>query len=315
MTTSEMQEKIKRIIDSEYGIRAFAVLNTDDHPTIVKFLLDDTLSARVKGILEQIIRANYLQEDTILESAENIDDNRKALYEIIQSDDYAPFAFLNTYSSVVDAYSEGKIDQIMGFAFRINVNDTAIWLYQQIVYPQLIKRSKNLYAILSGNSVYTPLDKDILKIENKVDCLIIDTSVITSNISLMQRIFQFENYVRGEAIKTIDLISGMSIVDNMDKFIALEERKALTNAKKLMNARNSPVLRMDKSVLLSKLGTLPRYKDKFVFEDGKIKISNQKQATDFLKMLNDSILKSELTEAEYDSTVKTELTPLVNQEA
>lgn len=314
MNISEMQEKIKRIIDSEYGIRAFAVLNTDDHPKIVKFLLDDTLSDRVKEILEQIIRAKYLHEDTILESAENIDDNRKVLYEIIQSNEYAPFAFFDTYSSVVDTYSEANIDQIMGFAFRINVNDTAIWLYQQIVYPQLIKRSKNLYAILSGNSVYTPLDKDVLKIESKVDCLIIDMSVITSNISLMQRVFQFENFVRSEANKTIDLISDMGIVDNLGTFIALGERKALTNAKKLMKARSSPVLRMDKSVLLNKLGTLPRYKDKFEFENGKIKISNQKQATDFLKMLNDSILKSELTEAEYDSTVKTELTPLVNQE-
>lgn len=314
MNISEMQEKIKRIIDSKYGIRAFAVLNTDDHPKIVKFLLDDTLSDRVKEILEQIIRAKYLHEDTILESAENIDDNRKVLYEIIQSNEYAPFAFFDTYSSVVDTYSEANIDQIMGFAFRINVNDTAIWLYQQIVYPQLIKRSKNLYAILSGNSVYTPLDKDVLKIESKVDCLIIDMSVITSNISLMQRVFQFENFVRSEANKTIDLISDMGIVDNLGTFIALGERKALTNAKKLMKARSSPVLRMDKSVLLNKLGTLPRYKDKFEFENGKIKISNQKQATDFLKMLNDSILKSELTEAEYDSTVKTELTPLVNQE-
>ena len=314
MNISEMQEKIKRIIDGEYGIRAFAVLNTDDHPKIVKFLLDDTLSDRVKEILEQIIRAKYLHEDTILESAENIDDNRKVLYEIIQSNEYAPFAFFDTYSSVVDTYSEANIDQIMGFAFRINVNDTAIWLYQQIVYPQLIKRSKNLYAILSGNSVYTPLDKDVLKIESKVDCLIIDMSVITSNISLMQRVFQFENFVRSEANKTIDLISDMGIVDNLGTFIALGERKALTNAKKLMKARSSPVLRMDKSVLLNKLGTLPRYKDKFEFENGKIKISNQKQATDFLKMLNDSILKSELTEAEYDSTVKTELTPLVNQE-
>ena len=314
MNISEMQEKIKRIIDGEYGIRAFAVLNTDDHPKIVKFLLDDTLSDRVKEILEQIIRAKYLHEDTILESAENIDDNRKVLYEIIQSNEYAPFAFFDTYSSVVDTYSEANIDQIMGFAFRINVNDTAIWLYQQIVYPQLIKRSKNLYAILSGNSVYTQLDKDVLKIESKVDCLIIDMSVITSNISLMQRVFQFENFVRSEANKTIDLISDMGIVDNLGTFIALGERKALTNAKKLMKARSSPVLRMDKSVLLNKLGTLPRYKDKFEFENGKIKISNQKQATDFLKMLNDSILKSELTEAEYDSTVKTELTPLVNQE-
>ena len=54
------------------------------------------------------------------------------------------------------------------------------------------------------------------------------------------------------------------------------------------------------------------FDDNNVFEinDGKIIISNQKQAVEFIKMLNDSILKSELTDAEYDSTVKTELAPI-----
>ena len=61
---------------------------------------------------------------------------------------------------------------------------------------------------------------------------------------------------------------------------------------------------MDKNVLLEKLKTLPRYKDKLEIDNGKIKILNQKQAIEFIKMLNDSILRSELTDAEYDSTVK-----------
>lgn len=67
---------------------------------------------------------------------------------------------------------------------------------------------------------------------------------------------------------------------------------------------------MDKNVLLEKLKTLPRYKDKLEIDNGKIKIINQKQAIEFIKMLNDSILRSELTDAEYDSTVKTELPPI-----
>jgi hypothetical protein len=67
---------------------------------------------------------------------------------------------------------------------------------------------------------------------------------------------------------------------------------------------------MDKNVLLEKLKTLPRYKDKLEIDNGKIKILNQKQAIEFIKMLNDSILRSELTDAEYDSTVKTELPPI-----
>lgn len=314
MNTSEMQEKIKRIIDNEFGLAAFAVLNESGNITIAKFLFDDNLNHLIKDLLEKNLRDNYLQEETQLDSAENIDDNRKILYEILQSTDYNPFGFLDSFRSITKKYSEKDIEQIIGFAFRININETAVWLYQQVVYPQLIKRSNNVYAILSRNNVYAPLNKDVLKIENKIDIIIIDSSIITSNISLMQRVFQFENYVRKEADRTISMISTMGIVDNLDKFIAFGDKKALTNAKKLMKAKNSPVLRMEKSALLKKLTTLPRYKNKFEIENGKIKISNQKQAAEFLKMLNDSILKSELTDAEYDSSVKKELLPLTSEQ-
>ncbi len=126
----------------------------------------------------------------------------------------------------------------------------------------------------------------------------------------MQRSFHFENFVRNEASKTIELISAMEIVDNLDRFIALGDQKALTNAKKLMKAKHSPVLRMDKNILLEKLRTLPRYKGKLEIDNGQIKILNQKQAIEFIRMLNDSILRSELTDTEYDSIVKTELPPI-----
>lgn len=154
------------------------------------------------------------------------------------------------------------------------------------------------------------MNKDVLKIERKIDFLIVENSIITCKINLLQSFFQFETYVRSEAKKTIDVISDMNIVDGLGRFVALGDQKTLTNAKKLVKAKNSPVLRMSKKMLIKKLKKLARYKDKFEIKDDKIIITNQKQAIEFIKMLNDSILKSELTDAEYDSTAKTELKPL-----
>ncbi|MBQ7203953.1 MAG: DUF4868 domain-containing protein [Eubacterium sp.] len=310
MTVSQMQSIIKGIINNEFGLTAFAVLKTDDGFAIKKFIIDDNLNNRVKELFKELINNAFLAADFELDSADNIADNRKVCYEIVQDDNYSPFSFLNNYSSITEAYSEDDLKNINGLAFRINLNDKAIWVYQHITYSQLVKRSNNIYAIFQRNNVYTSLTKDILKIENKIDCLIIGDSIITANISLLQRCFQFEEYTRREAEKTISVLSEMGIVDNLDCIAALGEKTRLTYAKKLMKARNSPVLRMDKEVLFDKLKKLPRYKNKWEFSDGKIKIANQQQASEFIKMLNDSILKSELTDAEYDSSVKTELEPL-----
>lgn len=310
MNVNEMQTAIRAVTDNEFGLEAFSVLKNDNELSLAKFLLNDELCGKVKGLLVGVLNSRYLGEETELDEIENIADNRKVFYEIPQSEEYKPFSFLSTYADVTAIYKEEIVDQLFGFAFRFSVNDTSFWIYQQISYPQLIKRSTNLYAILYRGNIYSPLKKDVLKIEGKADCLIIGNSIITSKIDLMQRFFQFEVYVRREAGKTIELISAMEIVDNLDKFIAVGAQKALTNAKKLVKAKHSPVLRMDKETLLHKLNTLPRYKDKFDITDGKIVISNQKQAVEFIKMLNDSILKSELTDAEYDSTVKIELAPM-----
>lgn len=310
MNVTEMQTSIRTVIDNEFGLQAFSVLKKNDDFSLAKFLMNDELCRKVKGLLVSVLNSRYLGEETELDEIENIADNRKVFYEIPQSEEYKPFSFLSTYADVTAIYKEENVDQLFGFAFRFNVNDTSFWIYQQISYPQLIKRSNNLYAILYRGNIYSSLKKDVLKIERKADCLIIDNSIITSKIDLMQRFFQFEVYVRREAEKTIELISGMEVVDNLDKFFAVGAQKALTNAKKLVKAKHSPVLRMDKDTLLHKLSTLPRYKGKFEINGGKIIITNQKQAVEFIKMLNDSILKSELTDAEYDSTVKIELAPM-----
>ena len=90
----------------------------------------------------------------------------------------------------------------------------------------------------------------------------------------------------------------------------LENKSKLTNAKKLLKAKNSPVLQMKKNDLLENLKKHSRYKTMFKFEEDHIVISSQKEAAAFIKMLNDDIVRSELTGKEYDSSSKMLLGPV-----
>ena len=89
-----------------------------------------------------------------------------------------------------------------------------------------------------------------------------------------------------------------------------ENKSKLTNAKKLLKAKNSPVLQMKKNDLLENLKKHSRYKTMFKFEEDHIVISSQKEAAAFIKMLNDDIVRSELTGKEYDSSSKMLLGPM-----
>ena len=151
---------------------------------------------------------------------------------------------------------------------------------------------------------------DVLKIENRLDIAIVGNSIITDNISLLQNTFGFEKYVRSEASQTIQLIDSMGLISGLEVLQGLSEREKLTYAKKLMKAKKSPVLQMNRTALMSAIQRHPRYKDKFVIEAEHIVLRNQKDAREFMKMLNDDIVRSELTNQEYDSSAKTILAPV-----
>ena len=99
-------------------------------------------------------------------------------------------------------------------------------------------------------------------------------------------------------------ISTVLILGDIDVLKECQNGEKLTISKKLMKIKNSPVLEMDKDELIRKIPLIPRYRGIIHIEDGKIRTSTKKDVDNLLKLLNDDIVKSELTDKEYDSTSK-----------
>lgn len=310
MTKDEIQSSINSIMFSgvDFGIEMFVCLRGDDGYKIKRLRATDKLLASTKRNLANTICNSYTSPDTEYDSSENIADNKKSIYEITQDSEYQPFSFLDKAENCKDYYSEGDRKDLCGFLFRINLNDKYFWIYQHVYSVSRIDRSKHIFAYLVKNT-YDEFDNDIVQIDSRADMIIIGSSIITAKINLLQRFFGFEQYIRAGAQKTIEIIGSMDIVTGLEKFIALENKSRLTNAKKLLKAKNSPVLKMEKAVLVDRLKKHSRYKTMFKFEDDHIVINSQKDAAAFIKMVNDDIVRSELTGQEYDSSSKSILEP------
>lgn len=313
MNADNMKKRIAEIMRTTCpcGLNIYACLKESTGIAMRKLLINSALREKTLAVLNAIVEHQYFDNDVQLDSADSIADERKVLYEIKQDDNYRPYAFLEEYNSKeIRSFGEKDINGLIGFAFRVNLNSKFIWLYQQVYQLRLIKHIKGVCAILSTDSTYVPLDRPVIKFDERIDVLIIGKSIITSNIGLLQRTFGFEKYIRSEAQKAIEKIDELGIVSDTTKIVDFEGKSSLTNAKKLLKAKNSPVLEMKRSELIAGLQKHPRYKDKFRFENGKIVISSQKDVGELVKMLNDSIVKSELTGREYDSVNKNILPPL-----
>ena len=310
MTKAEMQDYIQKIISggAENGLEIFVYLKDDNEYTLKKLRVTDKLKNSVNSRLIDSLKQKYLPEDIEYDSSDNIADNKKSLYEVLQDEQYHPFKILKEYQLVSEVFTESDKASLIGFFFRLNLNDNFFWIYQHVYSLTRIDRSKHIYAIFAKNT-YDEIDNDILKIDSRIDILIINDTIITSKIDLLQRCFSFERYIREGAQKTIHIIEDLNIVKGLDIFVALEGKRKLTNSKKLLKAKNSVVLKLDKNTLLMRLKAHSRYSNMFTFEDDYIVIKTQKEAESFIKMLNDDIVRSELTGQEYDSPSKSILAP------
>lgn len=303
-----MSQKIIEILEAETrcGFEMYACLKSDEGLVCTKFNLEDKKGKSFKDFIREkianCIYEKYLPDTVELKQVDDIHDNTNTLFEIIQSDIYKPFEFIDHIRD--NSFSDDDKPQLQGFLFRFNVNNrNKLWTYQQI-YPVTIPQKKNGVYVFFKDDVYKEFTNELLRIDYRVDLIILDESIITSNIKLLQSKFGFEIFIRKESQKAIRLIEEMDVIEDLSKIIEFEGADSLTNAKKLMKIKNSPVLKMRKKDLLNKLRTMPRFANKVKIENGKIQIKSKKAVLELLKVLNDDYLKSELTNADYESSNK-----------
>ncbi|MDD3415672.1 MAG: DUF4868 domain-containing protein [Lachnospiraceae bacterium] len=312
MNKEQLTESISSILHTgkTHGLEVYTCISGNEGRKLKKFVITDQLKRVLMDSLDELIEKNFYSDEVELEDVANIADNKKSLYNIQLTPEYNPFAFLDDWKSVNEQYSEDDKNLLMGFFFKMNYNNKYIWAYQQVYPMSMVKKSKNVLAVIGKNNVYDVLQSDLVPIANRIDLMIIDGNVITSNIKLMQNKFKFEKFVRNEAKETIDYIIDMHLLSNTDKLVSYTTKDKLTNAKKLMKAKKSPILKMDRSELLEGIKKHSRYSYMIGIENGEIITNTEKEISSFIKLLNDDIVKSELSQIEYDSTSKKELEPM-----
>ena len=313
MNKEELKENLGKIFVDEkpFGLEVYAVLKQNNNLIMKKFLTTDELNARLSYLIKKVIEQNYLLDEIELEASDNISDNKKnCIYDILVTEAYDPFSVINDYKDTNLQYDEEDSKALMGFLFRMNFNDNHFWAYQQVYPVTMLKKRNSVYAVIAKNKIYDELKKDIIAIGSRIDLLVLGQHIITGNIGLLQNKFGFEKYIRQEARFAIDIIVETGIVTDPEILVRFSSKEKLTNAKKLMKAKNSPVLRIEKTELINRIGRHSRYSSMIRIDNGEIQLGSEKDVNSFIKLLNDDIVRSELTETEYDSISKRELEPV-----
>lgn len=310
------------------GFEAYVV--TKEEPRLRKIILHDPVNQdegklsfkkTIRNTLLDVLAQKYLAPDTEYTPASNVADNQQKMYIIPQTEgEYYPFCYLN--STPVD-FKESDLNDAVGLAFEYRKGQNEIlWLYQHlwaILVPN--KKKTNLMARVTrmeNGIVFYEQTEPLLTIANKIDLVIVNGSIITENINLMQKSFGFQEFIIATAQKTIQSVLDNGIIKNADKLNEYINRGngKPRYAKKLVRITDSKVLQMTPAQLLDRIEKVDRWKGKFVLNEDKSAIDLQKyiHVERLIDLLDERFTKSEITDTEYDTDVKKEAGPVQQEE-
>ncbi|MGG0821396.1 DUF4868 domain-containing protein [Paenibacillus turicensis] len=307
-------ESINRIFqNNEYGFEAFVVMKNDALKRLILFEGDprnrrlnnhENFKEIIRADISEYIINEFLSPEAEYAMAEKIADNQHKYYVIEQTDAYHPFNMLNTSIDSLDTFSMNDRPEAKGLLFMFKRDETKIWGYQHIYAVTVPNKSRKGWLSVQEGEVFKEMPLPLFPISKKVHLLIIEHEIVTKDISLMQRSFRFETFIRNSAITVIEKIKNIDLVDNLGKLSLYAERTQLTYAKKMMRIKNSAVLRLSAEILLEKIQTLPRWSGKFILNNDKIVLNTFIHVENLIDLLDEKYTRSDVTGEEYSTDVK-----------
>ena len=264
----------------------------------------------LKEMIFSVINECFLSPDAAYVDGSRLADDQRKFLIINQSGAFTPFSFLTTDDDV-DVFSMSDLPNASGLIFKIRKGSDTIWCYQHlwsIMVPN--KKKTNVMTRIFNFENQTMFEEQtdrLLTISRKIDILIINGHLITSNTTLLQKSFGFQNYIYQSAAQAVSSITEKGLVSNVEKLTEYISRGKPKYAKKMMRIGNSRVLSLSTEELLAKIKTVARWKDKFNIDEAtnQIVLKTYAEVEDFIDLFDERFTRSDITDTEYDTDVKT----------
>lgn len=323
MKIREIKDEIEEMLSEEHGIMLYAVVKTEEEK-IVKFLniadedddTDNTSSDLLKGFTE-IIRnkfAVYNEDDEILKLS-SADERKNALYYYDLDELPMEMERLKGISETLSAgevfnFKEDSLNQIIALIVAVGNENHNLIMYKQQYPVNLLNRDRYMLTPILHKNRLKRFDQDILRIDFNYQFFLWNDVVYISDIEKMEKICSFHNIVVNEARTSIQKIEEMNILDNIE--VLNDELDNISFARKLTRIyKDSKVLGKVSNQAIIEFSLRHHYfknnplkltesKDKFILDTKKSKET-------FIKLMNDDLLTSQLTNFDYESLAKNNL--------
>ncbi len=323
MQIRKIKNEIEEMLSGNNGIMLYAVLKAEEGKTI-KFVniadekddKDNTSSDLLKGFIE-IIRnkfAIYNEDDEIIKLS-SADERKNALYYYDLDELPLEMERLKDISNTLNDreifnFREDSLSQIIALIVVIGNENQNLIIYKQQYSVSLLNRDRYMLTPIPHENRLKRFDQDILRIDFNYQFFLWNDIVYISDIEKMEKICSFHDIIINEAKKSIQKIEEIQILDNVE--VLNDELDNMTFARKLTRIyKDSKVLGKVSNQAIIEFSQKHHYfrnhplkltdsKDKFILDTKRSKET-------FIKLMNDDLLTSQLTNYDYESLAKNTL--------
>jgi hypothetical protein len=290
------------------GLVLYILIEEDSVTQIMQADIDDLTSIDLKSTYIDSL-AKIITDDTLELMPISQGDNRKDVWYEYDLEDIP--VRLKNMSEVINKrdfpifdFGDGDFSNIKGFIITIGNDTKTIALYKNLTHLHMI-RGSSVFGIRYANNRFERVRDDIIKLSSNIDFFQIDDSIFIINIKTLERGFNFETIVRKQALKNIDIIEKLNLVEDIAPL--KEMAKELSFAKKITKIReDSPVINLPISQIVNFVKNHPPLKNRIRTnkDESRIILDTKVSQKLFLKLINDDLLTSELTLRYYDILAK-----------
>lgn len=314
MTFETFQIKCKKLLEENttIGLNLYFLIKTDNEYKIVSVSIDKDLEPILLDNVKNVLTGIITDKELTIIPFSTADERKNVIYDFdlkpwpaIFDDFFATKKSLEINSFVVN---KDKYENVVGFIYHIGTNDNSLFLYCKNYPLSLIKKDKTT-VLFSKGDILTYVKKDMLKLNFNIDFILSKDFFLILNLKVLEKDFNIDNLIKKAASSSIESIKTIDILDNPDYINRFLNNP--TFSRKFMKLQKSKVFEKNiiAETIIKFIKNSKSLKDKFKYtKDGKmLNISNQKELSLLLKVLNDDVLFSELTNTEYDSLAKNPL--------
>jgi hypothetical protein len=191
-----------------------------------------------------------------------------------------------------------ELKDAWGYIFKVECLEGTIYLWKRNYPVAVINKDRN-YSIFFSNRKLNLFDKDLLRLSNHFDVMLVEKELIIINRTEFEKAFDYVEAMQTTASENVKIITMTNLIDTNGLAKIADLSKSKKTLRKLLNINPKSKVLSKEPTQIAKLAK--KYRVEFILSEDKkqLMITTKKAAIAFVEMLNDDYLKSEFSGSLY----------------